>query len=208
MSALPSAKEGYKRCKVPGDLHAHSYTSISLVVEDNLTTMATAPPFNPIIANGGFELGTLFPWIPSDANAATILNGTGAYAGDYYLGLQTAPGNRANTVHQPLHDLNTDSTYAISAKVWGPAVSTANYCSAYIYTGENATTGLIASVMIEYDISERWLDLRGDFTPKAKEELLYVSAGCTLSGASHTGRLLFDEIKIEIEGVEEAVLEG
>jgi hypothetical protein len=36
--------------------------------------MATAPPFNPIVANGGFELGVLAPWIPSDVNAATIQN--------------------------------------------------------------------------------------------------------------------------------------
>jgi hypothetical protein len=47
--------------------------------------MATAPPFNPIIGNGGFETGLLFPWIPSDVKAANIGNGTQAFAGDYYL---------------------------------------------------------------------------------------------------------------------------
>lgn len=45
----------------------------------------SAPPFEPIVANSGFETGLLAPWIPSDPAAATIANGTQAYTGDYYL---------------------------------------------------------------------------------------------------------------------------
>lgn len=45
----------------------------------------SAPPFEPIVVNSGFETGLLAPWIPSDPAAATIANGTLAYTGDYYL---------------------------------------------------------------------------------------------------------------------------
>ncbi|KAL3456261.1 hypothetical protein BJX64DRAFT_47986 [Aspergillus heterothallicus] len=158
--------------------------------------MATAPPFNPIVTNGGFELGVLAPWIPSDVNAATIQNGTQAYAGDYFLALETAPGNRANSVHQVLHELDTTSTYSFNARVWGPPVSTANFCHAYVYVGSNATTGLVDKVDIDYDLSGQWLPLEGTFTTEHTKLPLYVQASCTLSGASHTGILLFDAITV------------
>ncbi|KAL3487930.1 hypothetical protein BJX62DRAFT_185742 [Aspergillus germanicus] len=158
--------------------------------------MATAPPFNPIVANGGFELGVLAPWIPSDVNAATIQNGTQAFAGDYFLALQTAPGNRANSVSQVLHGLDTTSTYSLTARVWGPPVSSANFCHAYIYVGSNATTGLVDKVDISYEQSGQWLPLEGTFQTENTKLPLYVQASCTLSGASHTGTLLFDEIAL------------
>ncbi|KAL3481329.1 hypothetical protein BJX99DRAFT_271264 [Aspergillus californicus] len=158
--------------------------------------MTTAPPFNPIIGNGGFETGLLAPWIPSDVTAATISNGTQAFSGDYYLDLETAPGNRANSVHQLLHDLDTTATYTLNAHVWGPPVSTANYCYAYIYVGTNSTTGSVASVDIDYEQSEQWIPLEGEFQPKHATLPLYVGAGCILSGASSTGNLLFDEITL------------
>ncbi|KAL2826268.1 hypothetical protein BDW59DRAFT_161106 [Aspergillus cavernicola] len=158
--------------------------------------MATSPPYNPIIGNGGFETGLLAPWVSSDVTAATIGTGTQAFAGDHYLNLQTAPGNRANSVYQVLRELNTTATYSLNARVWGPAVSTANYCSAYIHVGTNATTGFIASVDISYDQSGQWLPLGGEFQPQHERLPLYVQAGCTLSGASQTGILLFDEITL------------
>lgn len=45
----------------------------------------SAPPFEPIVVNSGFETGLLAPWIPSDPAAATIANGTEVYAGNYFL---------------------------------------------------------------------------------------------------------------------------
>lgn len=69
----------YKHLKVSDPLN-RSQSSILL-----LFVKMSAPPFEPIVANSGFETGLLAPWIPSDPAAATIANGTQAYTGDYYL---------------------------------------------------------------------------------------------------------------------------
>ncbi|KAL2869132.1 uncharacterized protein BJX67DRAFT_379607 [Aspergillus lucknowensis] len=158
--------------------------------------MATAPPSNPLVVNGGFELGVLAPWVESYPNVATIGNGSQAFAGDYYLNLESAPGNRANTVHQVLPELDTTATYNVTAQVWGPPVSTANSCAGRISIGNNVTAGLIASVDISYEQSRRWLPLQGTFQPKQSQLALYLQSQCTLSGASHTGILYFDEITL------------
>ncbi|KAL4784144.1 hypothetical protein BJX76DRAFT_357347 [Aspergillus varians] len=156
----------------------------------------SAPPFNPIVGNGGFETGLLAPWIPSDVTAATIGNGTQAFAGNYYLNLETAPGNRANYVHQPLRELDTSTTYTVTAQVWGPEVATANYCSVWVHIGQNASAGLIDSATLDYEQSHQWLALEGQFQPQQETEELYLRAGCTLSGASHTLVVLWDAITV------------
>ncbi|KAL4966692.1 uncharacterized protein BDV14DRAFT_198814 [Aspergillus stella-maris] len=159
----------------------------------------SAPPFNPIIANGGFELGVLAPWTPSDPAAAIIGNGTQAFEGDYFLKLESAPGNRANMVSQRLHDLETSATYTVSAEVLGPEAATTDYCYVTIYVGHNSTTGLIANANLYYDYDEgpQWVELTGTFTAKKETVDLHLSTGCVLAGASHTKQVVWDAVKIE-----------
>ena len=108
--------------------------------------------------------------------------------------LRNAPGNRPNWVHQPLNDLDASTNYTVSAQVSGPAVSAANYCSAWIHVGANVTTGLIDRVDLSYDDFGKWLTLEGQFQPKSDSVELYLRAACTLSGASHTSVLFWDDI--------------
>lgn len=110
--------------------------------------------------------------------------------------LRNAPGNRANWVHQPLNDLDASTNYTVTAQVSGPAVSAANYCSAWVHIGANVTTGLIDQVDLSYDDFGKWLTLEGQFQPKSDAVELYLRAACTLSGASHTSVLFWDDIVV------------
>ncbi|KAL4940613.1 hypothetical protein BDV06DRAFT_223910 [Aspergillus oleicola] len=159
----------------------------------------SAPPFNPIVANGGFELGVLAPWIPSDPAAATIGNGTLAFEDDYFLKLESAPGNRANTISQPLRELDTTATYTVSAQVFGPEAASTDYCYVTIYVGPNSTTGLVDNrdLYYDYDAGQQWVQLSGSFTPKKDTVDLYLSTGCVLAGASSTKQVFWDAVTVE-----------
>ncbi|KAJ5167563.1 uncharacterized protein N7482_006344 [Penicillium canariense] len=63
------------------------------------------------VVNPPFESGVLFPWIPSAMNVAKVNNGTSASSGDYYVDLQTAVGNRGNTISQSLKHLEPRTEY-------------------------------------------------------------------------------------------------
>ncbi|KAL5337262.1 hypothetical protein BJX70DRAFT_251168 [Aspergillus crustosus] len=158
--------------------------------------MASILPFNPILANGGFETGALFPWIAPEVTAVNVRTGEPAFAGDHYLEIQTAPGNRANRVYQVLHSLDTTTNYTVTAKVWGPEISYSNTCSAYFSTSDNSTAGLSASISIPGSEASQWLSVEGQFQPHDHRDVLTIRAGCTLSGASHTAHLFFDQITL------------
>ncbi|KAL4805439.1 hypothetical protein BDV18DRAFT_140865 [Aspergillus unguis] len=153
-----------------------------------------------LLTNPGFESGSLSPWAPSAPNVATVVESNAdytPYSGDYYLDLQTAVGNRGNTISQSITNLIPGQNYSVSLQTRTRGeVATANYCSTYVWAGRNATspTGAIASLL---DTPNEWTLLEGWYVPKTSSDLLNVVASCTFSGSSYTGHVLFDEIVFE-----------
>ncbi|OJJ61364.1 hypothetical protein ASPSYDRAFT_29856 [Aspergillus sydowii CBS 593.65] len=152
-----------------------------------------------LLANGGFESGSLSPWFASAPNVAVVESSNAEYtpySGDYYLycfnnNLQTAVGNRGSTVSQSLSGLSPGTNYTVSLQTRTRGAGAANYCSVYVYGGKNATTGAIANIV---DTPNEWTELKGGYVPKTSEDVLNIIAACTFSGSSATGRVLFDEV--------------
>ncbi|KAL4799447.1 hypothetical protein BDV19DRAFT_355164 [Aspergillus venezuelensis] len=147
-----------------------------------------------LIQNPSFESGVLAPWTPHAANVAQVVASNAeyqAFEGDYYLDLQTAVGNRGNTISQVITGLIPGTTYTVSIQTRTRGQGGANYCSTYLYAGNNATTGAIAS---EIDTPNEWFALEGEYVAKETSEVLNVVGGCTFSGSSYTGHVLFDEV--------------
>ncbi|KAL4953344.1 hypothetical protein BDW69DRAFT_194904 [Aspergillus filifer] len=147
-----------------------------------------------LIQNPSFESGVLAPWTSHAANVAEVVASNAeyqAFEGDYYLDLQTAVGNRGNTVSQVITGLTPGVTYTVSIQTRTRGEGAASYCSTYLYTGNNATAGAIASLV---DTPNEWFTLSGEYTAKTESETLNVVGGCTFSGSSYTGHVLFDEV--------------
>ncbi|OJJ00691.1 hypothetical protein ASPVEDRAFT_82250 [Aspergillus versicolor CBS 583.65] len=147
-----------------------------------------------LLANGGFESGSLSPWFASAPNVAVVETSDAEYtpySGDYYLNLQTAVGNRGNTASQKLSGLSPGINYTVSLQTRTRGAGAANYCSVYVYGGNNATTGAIANIV---DTPNEWTELKGGYMPKTSEDVLNIIAACTFSGSSATGHVLFDEV--------------
>ncbi|KAL3469164.1 hypothetical protein BJX99DRAFT_81414 [Aspergillus californicus] len=145
-----------------------------------------------LLTNPGFESGSLSPWHPSTPNVATITEDPEtAYTGNYYLSLETAVGNRGNTISQHVHDLTPGTNYTVSLQARVIADYGANYCSTYIYARSNSTMGAIASLI---DTPSEWTQVEGWYVPTSTGEVLNIVAGCTFSGSSYTGMVLFDEV--------------
>ncbi|CAI7676615.1 unnamed protein product [Penicillium pancosmium] len=143
------------------------------------------------VLNPSFETGLLAPWFPSAVNVAKVSNATSAYDGDYYLNLQTAYGNRGNTVSQHLKHLKpqTEYDFSVQLQVLSGGVE---FCSVYVYMGHNATTGKVASA----DISTfgEWQALTGTYKPKRHEGTLSIVAACDSEDSSVTGNVLIDAV--------------
>ncbi|KAJ5456138.1 uncharacterized protein N7458_003721 [Penicillium daleae] len=167
------------------------------------------------VVNPSFESGSLYPWVPSAVNVAKVSNGTSAYSGDYYLSvpgfwisfswwtvqlidahiysdLQTAVGNRGNTISQSLKHLEPRTKYTFSASVQVPSPSGSEYCDVYVYMGRNATTGRIASSQL-FTFGE-WTSVTGTYFPRRPEETLNIIASCDSEDSSVTGRVWIDDV--------------
>lgn len=166
------------------------------------------------VSNPSFETGILAPWHPSAVNVAQVSNGTIAYSGDYYLyespslssqttisdtnevmctsNLQTAVGNRGNTISQGLRHFKPHTEYKFSAQAQVPSPSGSEYCSVYVYVGRNATVGSIASVQL-FNFGE-WTEVTGSYVPKRENEILSIGAACDSEDSSYTDNVLFDDI--------------
>ncbi|KKK13641.1 hypothetical protein P175DRAFT_0556948 [Aspergillus ochraceoroseus IBT 24754] len=144
-----------------------------------------------LVANPSFETGSLAPWAASAANVATILSGSTAYSGDYYLQLQTAVGNRGNTISQRLTHLDRSKNYTVTVEAQVAAYS-ATYCFVSLYMGHNSTTGLIASDVI--DATGEWTEVRGYYVPEHASEVLHIVASCDLEDPSYVGNVLLDDV--------------
>ncbi|KAL4884980.1 hypothetical protein BJY04DRAFT_181051 [Aspergillus karnatakaensis] len=151
-----------------------------------------------IVANAGFESGNIFPWAVVGAvypNTAVITPSNpsySAFAGDFYSDLQSAPGNRANTISQHITGLVPGTNYTVSVQALSTSNSNgANYCSAGISTGvKNQTIGIAQAS----PAPEQWGELSGWYVADGTEDVLNLWAGCTFSGSSYTGHVLFDEV--------------
>ncbi|KAJ6139386.1 hypothetical protein N7471_005872 [Penicillium samsonianum] len=144
------------------------------------------------VSNPSFETGLLAPWHASAVNVAKISNGTIAYSGDYYLNLQTAVGNRGNTISQGLRHLKPHTEYKFSVQAQVPSPSGSSYCSVYVYAGRNATVGSIASAQL-FNFGE-WTEVAGSYVPKRENEILSIVAACDSEDSSVTGNVLLDDI--------------
>ncbi|KAJ5497018.1 hypothetical protein N7463_009005 [Penicillium fimorum] len=144
------------------------------------------------VSNPSFETGILAPWHPSAINVAKINNGAIAYSGDYYLDLQTAVGNRGNTISQGLRNLKPHMEYKFSVQAQVPSPSGSEYCSVYVYMGRNATIGSIASAQL-FNFGE-WTEVTGSYVPKRENDILSIVAACDSEDSSVTGHILFDDI--------------
>ncbi|CEO59581.1 hypothetical protein PMG11_04254 [Penicillium brasilianum] len=144
------------------------------------------------VVNPSFESGSLYPWVPSAVNVARVSNGTTAYSGDYYLDLQTAVGNRGNTISQSLKHLEPRAKYTFSASVQVPSPSGSEYCAVYVYMGHNATTGRIASSQL-FTFGE-WTSVTGTYSPRRPVETLNIIASCDSEDSSVTGHVWIDEV--------------
>ncbi|KAL4937846.1 hypothetical protein BDV06DRAFT_226552 [Aspergillus oleicola] len=147
-----------------------------------------------LIQNPGFESGVLSPWTPHAANVAEVVASNADHQpaeGDYYLDLQTAVGNGGNTISQTVTGLTPGTTYIVSVQTRTRGEGAANYCGTSIYAGNNATAGSIAS---EWDTPNEWWTLGGEYVAKTTSETVSIVGGCTFSGSSYTGHVLFDEV--------------
>ncbi|PLB44855.1 carbohydrate binding domain protein [Aspergillus steynii IBT 23096] len=144
-----------------------------------------------VLANPSFETGTLSPWVASAVDVAQISTGTPVLDGDYYLNLETAVGNRGNSISQSIKDLTIGANYTFSVKARSPNYG-ANYCGVFAYHGSNSTAGSIASEQL-FD-QEEWVEVRGSYRPTTSRDILHVGAYCTFSGSSYTGHILFDDL--------------
>ncbi|GFG03308.1 hypothetical protein IFM5058_01364 [Aspergillus udagawae] len=155
-----------------------------------------------LVVNPSFESGNLFPWFPSALKVAKISNATEAYDGDYYLDLQTAIGNRGNTISQPLRNLDPSLDYTFSMQVQAASPS-ANYCSFYVYMGKNSTTGFVATNMLFN--SGEWASITGHYRPRLAQEYLNIVASCTFEGSSYLGRVFIDDVVLAPSNCEDDV---
>ncbi|KAJ5742416.1 uncharacterized protein N7511_011435 [Penicillium nucicola] len=147
-----------------------------------------------VVTNPSFETGVLNPWHASAVDVAKISNGTTAYSGEYYLNLQTAVGNRGNTISQSLQHLKPRSKYDFSAQVQVPSPSGSSYCSVYVYSGKNATVGAIASAQL-FNFGE-WTGISGSYIPRRDHDVLNIVAACDSEDSSVTGNVLIDNVSL------------
>jgi len=106
--------------------------------------------------------------------------------------LQTAYGNRGNTISQHLKHLKPRSEYDFSVKVQVPSPGGVEFCSVYVYAGKNATIGKIASAEV-FNFGE-WETLTGTYKAKRPEEILSIVAACDSEDSSVTGNVWIDDI--------------
>lgn len=106
--------------------------------------------------------------------------------------LQTAYGNRGNTISQHLKRLKPRSEYDFSVKVQVPSPGGVEFCSVYVYAGKNATIGKIASAEL-FNFGE-WETLTGTYKAKRPEEILSIVAACDSEDSSVTGNVWIDDI--------------
>jgi hypothetical protein len=116
--------------------------------------------------------------------------------------LQTAIGNRGNTISQPLRNLDPSIDYTFSMQVQAASPG-ANYCSFYVYMGKNSTTGFVATDTL-YDSGE-WTSVTGHYRPRLSQEYLNIVASCTFEGSSYTGRVFIDDVVLAPSSCEEGV---
>ncbi|KAJ5094964.1 hypothetical protein N7532_007255 [Penicillium argentinense] len=155
------------------------------------------------VLNPSFETGTLKPWFSSAVNVAKVTSGTSAYSGEYYLNLQTAVGNRGNTISQHLKHLKPHEKYDFSVQVQVPSPSGSEYCSVYVYMGRNATIGAIASTQL-FDLEE-WTALTGTYTAKRSDDILNIVVACDSEDSSVTGNVLIDDVNFTGREIEEKI---
>ncbi|KAL2865980.1 uncharacterized protein BJX67DRAFT_382361 [Aspergillus lucknowensis] len=148
-------------------------------------------PSPNLIRNSGFEAGGLAPWFTSAPDVATVVYDPDvAPAGNFYLHLETAVGNRGNTLSQHLSNLTAGATYHVSLRAQMDD-NGANYCAVSLYGGNNSTTGAIASLL---DTPTHWTTVEGSYVARAREDVLHVVGLCNFSGSSYTGHILLDEV--------------
>ncbi|CAI7593956.1 unnamed protein product [Penicillium glandicola] len=150
-----------------------------------------------VVSNPSFETGVLAPWRASAVNVATISNGTTAYSGDYYLNLQTAYGNSANSISQGIRHLkpHTEYKFSVQAQVVPSAVE---FCGVFVSLGGRNATINIAAVDISND--GVWTEVTGSHIPKSENEILSIFASCDSEDSSNTGNVLFDDISLIADG--------
>lgn len=112
--------------------------------------------------------------------------------------LQTAYGNRGNTISQHLKHLTPRSEYDFNVKVQVPSPGGVEYCSVYVYMGKNATIGKIASANI-FNFGE-WETLTGTYKAKRPQETLKIIAACDSEDSSVTGNVWIDDIRFNGPG--------
>lgn len=106
--------------------------------------------------------------------------------------LQTAYGNRGNTVSQHLKHLKPKTEYEFSVQVQVPSPAGVEYCSVYVYMGHNATVGNVASAQL-FNFGE-WESLTGTYKAKRHDEILNIVAACDSEDSSVTGNVYIDEV--------------
>ncbi|KAL5364467.1 carbohydrate binding domain protein [Aspergillus floccosus] len=165
--------------------------------------MALSPSCN-VVANPSFESGVLAPWFTTVVDVAHVSNGTQAFSADYYLDLETAVGNRGNTVSQRIKGLQPGANYTFSLQALTPSYG-ANYCGVYVYMGGNSTTGAVASTILY--TKDEWTKVTGSYKARHREEVLHINGGCTFSGSSYTGDVYFDDVFLGVPERCEAILD-
>ncbi len=105
--------------------------------------------------------------------------------------LQTAVGNRGNTISQLLSHLEPRTRYTFSASFQAPSAGF-EYCGVYVYMGRNVTTGRVASSQL-FTFSE-WTSVTGTYSPKRPDETLNIIAYCDSEDSSVTGHVWIDDV--------------
>ena len=108
-------------------------------------------------------------------------------------------GNRPNSISQSLTGLDTAANYTVSVAIQIAAEYYPNYCQLAVYTGPGGVSNegiTIISEVINQDDYGVWLPYTGSFQPTATEDLFHVSASCTFSGSSVTGRAYIDSVEV------------
>lgn len=105
--------------------------------------------------------------------------------------LQTAVGNRGNTILQLLKHLEPRTTYTFSASFQAPSAGF-KYCDVYVYMGRNVTTRRVVSSQL-FTFGE-WTSVTDTYSPKRPDETLNIIAYCDSENSSVTGRLWIDDV--------------
>ncbi|PYH49290.1 uncharacterized protein BP01DRAFT_352810 [Aspergillus saccharolyticus JOP 1030-1] len=147
-----------------------------------------------VLTNPSFETGTLDGWYGTSGSIATVVQGSIAYDGNYYLDVTGTAANPTASVAQDLYWL--DETKTLDLTLWvrfeNTISSATGHCEVSAYLGEDPTAGAIASDII-WD-SDEWLRLTGSILPEERNTTLNLVGSCIELGNATIANVLFDDV--------------